>query len=170
RTVLATLSDKDPFVQRTAAEVLSRFSDITHVDPLLTLYVNCPEEDSHLKYTALLAVRNNLRGSGVAEQALKMKWDEAKMGAIATAMRDVPSQAAATFVLRYILHHDTPQDVLQKSLEFVGRYASSEELAQIVTIITEKFADNKQTQLSLFLNIQEGIAQRGVVIPPKLQA
>lgn len=170
RTVLAALSDKDPFIQRTAAEVLSRFSDITHVDPLLTLYVNCPEEDSHLKYTALLAVRNNLRGSGVAEQAVKMKWDEAKKGTIAMAMRDVPSQAAATFVLDYVLHHDIPQDVLQKNLEFVGRYASAAQLAQIVSIITEKFADNKQTQLSLFLNIQEGIAQRGIAIHPKLQA
>jgi len=169
RIVLAALTDTDPFIQRTAAEVLSRFSSIDHVDPLLTLYVNCPEEDSHLKYTALLAVRNNLRGAGVAEQAVKMKWDDTKQGTIAMAMRDVPSQAAATFVLDYVLHHDIPHDVLQKNLEFIGRYASSAQLSQIVPIITEKFAGDKQIQLSLFLNIQEGIAQRGLTVNPALR-
>ena len=170
RTVLAALADKDPFIQRTACEVLNRFPDIAHVDPLLTVYVNCPAEDSHLKYTALLAVRNNLRGTGVAERASKMNWDEAKLATIATAMRDVPSPAAATFVLDYVLHHDIPHDALQKNLEFIGRYASSAQLSQIVPIITEKFADNKQTQLSLFLNIQEGVAQRGLTVHPRLQA
>ncbi|WP_353127747.1 PVC-type heme-binding CxxCH protein [Parapedobacter pyrenivorans] len=169
RAVLAALADKDPFIQRTASEVLSRFPDIVHVDPLLTLYVDCPAEDSHLKYTALLAVRNNLRGTGVAEQASKMKWDEAKLATIATAMRDVPSQAAATFVLDYVLHHDIPHEALQKNLEFIGRYASAAQLSQIVPIITEKFANDKQTQLSLFLNIQEGVAQRGLAIHPRLK-
>ena len=168
--VLAALSDNDPFIQRTAAEVLSRFPDVAHVDPLLTLYVGCPEEDSHLKYTALLAIRNNLRGEKVAEQVIRKQWDETKMETLAIAMRDVPSQAAATFVLNYVLHHDMPQDLLQKNLEFVGRYAATAQLAQIVPLVTEKFADNKQTQLSLFLNIQEGIAQRGMAVGPKMQA
>src|SRR5690606_18117540 len=75
RLVLAALSDNDPFIQRTAAEVLSRFLDLTHIEPLLALYKNCPDVDSHLKYTALLAVRNNLRGEGVAKRINQMNWD-----------------------------------------------------------------------------------------------
>ncbi|WP_325637660.1 PVC-type heme-binding CxxCH protein [Parapedobacter sp.] len=168
--VLAALTDRDPFIQRTAAEVLSRFPDVTHVDPLLALHTNCPAEDSHLKYTALLAIRNNLRGIGVAEQVVGMQWDETKRATIALAMRDVESPAAATFVLDYLLHHDMPLDALQKNLAFVGRYAQAAQLAQVVPIITEKFANDKQAQLSLFLNIQEGIAQRGMATVPALRA
>ncbi|MEC3879185.1 PVC-type heme-binding CxxCH protein [Parapedobacter sp. 10938] len=169
-SVVTALSAADPFIQRTAAEVLNRFPDATHVAPLLTLYTNCPAEDTHLKYTALLAIRNNLRGKGVAEQVSRMEWGEAKRATLALAMRDVEAPAAATFVLDYLLHHDLPLDVLQKNLAFVGRYARATQLAQVVPLITEKFANDKPAQLSLFLNIQEGVAQRGVAAPSELQA
>ncbi|MGK6350064.1 PVC-type heme-binding CxxCH protein [Parapedobacter sp. DT-150] len=169
-TVIAALADGDPFIQRTAAEVLSRFPDAQHVASLLTLYHRCAPEDTHLKYTALLAIRNNLRGDGVAQQVAGMTWDTTHLATLAVAMRDVPAQAAATFVLNYVLHHDMPQEVLQKNLEFVGRYANASQLAQTVAIITDKFAADKQTQLSLFLNIREGIAQRGATVEPKLKA
>lgn len=170
RLVLAALSDKDPFIQRTAAEVLSRFPDLTHIEPLLALYKNCPDVDSHLKYTALLAVRNNLRGEGVAKRTNQMNWDAEEQATIAMAMRDVESQEAATFVLNYVLHNDMPQDVLQQNLAFVGRFANADQLAQVVSIITERFADDKQLQLTLFTHIQEGVAQRGLTTHSKLRA
>jgi len=170
RMVLEGLADEDPFIRRTASEVLSRHPDADHVDPLLTLYSATGDEDSHLKYTTLLAVRNNLRGRGVAEKVAGKKWEGEKLATLVTAMRDVPSEATATFVLDYVLHHDLPPEALQKNLEFIGRYARSEQLSQIVPIITEKFVNDKQVQLSLFLRIQEGVAQRGLTIPSALRS
>lgn len=167
--VLAALSDSDPFIQRTAAEVLSRFPDLAHVKPLLALYNNSPEEDSHLKYTALLAVRNNLRGKGVAKQVNAMNWDAVERGVIARAMRDVESPDAATFVLNYLLHNEMPNDVLEQNLAFVGRYASTDQLATVVSIVAERFAEDKHRQLTLFAHIQEGVAQRGIASHPKLR-
>lgn len=166
---VGALSDKDPFIQRTASEVLGRFPDLAHVAPLLRLYETCPDVDSHLKYTVLLAVRNNLRGKGVAEQVVKMEWSDSERAVIAGAMRDVESQAAATFVLDYVRRQEVTPEVLQTNLEFIGRYASMAQLEQVVSIITERFVDDKQTQLSLFLNIQEGVAQRGLQADSKLR-
>ncbi len=166
--VLENLKSEDPFLQRTAAEVLKNFSNAKFVSPLLATYQESIKEDSHLRYTALLAIRNNLRGKGVAEAVASGKWKESDLAVLAMAMRDVPSSAAASFVLDYVRDHQLPQDVLQSSLEFVGRYSSPAQLDQTVAIITERFKDDYQTQLSLFLNINEGIAQRGSGVTPKL--
>jgi len=169
-TVLNALGDKDPFIQRTAAEVLNKFPNVSHVDPLLNLYERTPVGDSHLKYTALLAMRNNLRGKGVVGQIVKKSWTGEKLAVLATAMQDVPSPAAASFVLNYILSHEIPTDKLRKSLEYVGRYGTASELDKSITLITGKFSDNQETQLSLYQNLKAGIAQSGTPVTAKMRS
>lgn len=168
--VLAALRDADPFIQRTAAEVLDRFAHATHVEPLLALYQDCPEADSHLKYTAMLALRNNLLDGTVTRYVAERQWGETELPVLVRAMRDVPAAQAGSFVMDYTLRHDIHGDELRKNLEFIGRFASPQELDRMVPTVTTRFANDKQTQLALFRNIRQGIAQRGSALPPKVKA
>ncbi len=168
--VLAALSDSDPFIQRTAAEVLGRFPRAAHVSPLLALYQSCPAADTHLKYTALLALRNNLLDRTVRRYVGGKSWADTELPTLVRAMRDVPSAEAGSFVMDYTLRHDVQGDELRKNLEFIGRFASAQELDRMVPTVTARFANDQRTQLALFRDIRQGIAQRGSALPSRVKA
>lgn len=168
KLVQEALLSSDPFIQRTAAEVLDRFPNTAGVLPLLDLYQHCPAEDSHLKYTALLALRNSLREPDVVRHVVSKVWEKEKRAVLARALRDVPTAKAAGFVLDYLLNHEVTGDELQRSLEFAGRFAVPQSLERAVPVIKARFSMDLPAQLDLFLNIRDGIAQRGDVVPRKI--
>ncbi|QRR02152.1 PVC-type heme-binding CxxCH protein [Dyadobacter sandarakinus] len=163
------LEDPDPFIRRTAAEVLDRFPAAANLAPLMALYEKTDPQDTHLHYTAMLAVRNNLRDKSVMWRLPGMKWNDAQLGLLTRALLDAPSPAAASFVLNYTLTHDLPADMLVDNLEYIGRYASPYQMDNIIDLINRKFPDQPATQLSLFKTIQVGIRQSGAEPGPKMK-
>ena len=167
-TVLA-LTDSDPFIRRTAAEILTRFPKSSNIKPLLALYQQTDAADSHLKYTALLAIRNNLRSKGGMWGIPGTNWTEEELAVLTKAMIDVPSSEAASFVLNYLLTHDLPPATLVPSLEFVGRYTAPYQLDQAIKLIRKKFSTDYDTQLSLYNTIRNGVVQSGAPASPSLK-
>ncbi len=169
RLVLDALKSTDPFVQRTAAEVLDKNPRGTNLLPLMTLYESAPKEDTHLRYTALLALRENLKNSSVMWRVPGIKWTDSQLELITKAMVDVPSTAGAAFVLDYVLTHDLPTAKFLSYLEYVGRYASPYQMDQVVAIVDKKFASDYDTQLSLYNTFKKGILQSGAAVSPKIR-
>ncbi|WP_221394342.1 c-type cytochrome [Dyadobacter sp. NIV53] len=160
----ALKSNSDPFIQRTAAEILTKFPQAENLDDLIDLYERTNMEDSHLRYTAMLGIRNNLRYKGVMWKVPGMKWDDKQLALLTKAMLDVPSTAAASFVLDYVINHEISSKDLVNDLEYIGRYASPYQLETVVDLITKKFQNEPETQLSLYKTIRAGVKQNG--IPP----
>jgi putative heme-binding domain-containing protein len=163
------LQSKDPFIQRTAAEILGKNLKAQHLAPLIHLYEATPQEDSHLRYTALLAIRNNLRNSRVMWRVPGLKWTDSQLAILTKVLLDVPSSAGAAFVLDYVLTHDIPAPQLTAKLEYIGRYASSHQMDQVVALLSSKFGDNYDTQLSLYNSFQKGIQQNGSHASPRMK-
>ncbi|MCF2503425.1 c-type cytochrome [Dyadobacter sp. CY107] len=155
------LKSSDPFVQRSAAEVLARFPDAENLAPLMELFETTDSLDTHLRYTALLGVRNNLRNPGVMWRVPAMAWNEPQLALLTRAMLDVPSSSAAAFLLDYTLHHDLPSKILVKNLEHIGRYVLPYQLDQAIDLINRKFVNEPETQLSLYKTIRAGAKQSG---------
>ncbi|NIJ51498.1 PVC-type heme-binding CxxCH protein [Dyadobacter arcticus] len=166
--VLKALSATDPFVRRTAAEILSRFPNGENLVPLMEVYQNADPEDSHLKYTAMLGVRNNLKDPSVMWKVPGINWNESQLALLTKAMLDVPSTAAASFVLDYTLGHDLLSKDLVNNLEYIGRHVSPYQLDKAIDLINAKFADDPEIQLSLYKTIQAGVKQSGVEPGQKL--
>ncbi|WP_138481200.1 PVC-type heme-binding CxxCH protein [Dyadobacter bucti] len=161
KLVLAALSGDDPFLQRTSAEILTRFPRIENLAGLMDLYEKTGEEDSHLKYTALLGVRNNLRDKSVMWRVPGLKWSEGQLALMTKAMLDVPNAQAAAFVLDYTLTHELAPKILVNNLEYIGRYVSPYQLEKAIDLINRKFENDPETQLSLYKTIQAGVKQSG---------
>src|SRR6266513_1092655 len=72
------LKDRDPLVQRCAAEAVGKINVITgdNVRALLDLLARVPKEDTHLLYTARKAVRDQLMLGGVFTRVLKTALSE----------------------------------------------------------------------------------------------
>ncbi|KAA0991235.1 PVC-type heme-binding CxxCH protein [Dyadobacter aurulentus] len=168
--VNAVRSDSDPSVRRVAAEILGKFPRIENVPLLLALHDQTDSGDTHLKYTAMLAIRDNLLNRSVLWRIPGMKWSDEQSAVLTKAMLDVPSSSAAAFVLDYTLSHNLPSTELVKNLEYIARYASPYQLEKAIDLINTRFADNTETQLSLYNTIQTGMKQSGMAPGQKMIA
>lgn len=168
--VISALQDKDPFIQRTAAEVLNRFPKASNVKPLLELYEKTDTADSHLRYTALLAVRNNLRVKAILPSAIAATWSEPQVKILAKALLDVPSAEGAAFVLNYISTHDVAAEVFKADVAYVAQYGLPKSVNQLIPLMIKKFSNDYEAQLSLYPVIKTGIEKSGTAISPQFAA
>lgn len=159
--VVQALADQSPHVRRIAAGVLTKFTHAENIAPLLNLYSRTDENDSHLRYTALLAIRNNLRDNKEIKKALGMQWNEQQLAILCKVMLDVPSAEAAGFVLNYMKNHEMPRQQLINSFEYAGRYLPSSGVDDAIALIRQRFEKDKDVQFMLYNTIRQGIAQKG---------
>ena len=170
RLVTEALKSSDPFVKRTAAEVLTHFPKSENLALLMDLYEKTSPEDTHLRYTALLGVRNNLKNTSVMWRVPAMRWSDAQLALLNKALLDVPSSAGAAFVLDYTLTHELDAKDLLNNLEYSGRLAAPYQVEKAIDLINAKFANDPEKQLSLYRTIQAGIRQSGAAASPKMIA
>lgn len=153
--------NSNPHVQRMAAQVMEKFPETNNVRGMLSLYQSVSDSDSHLKYTVLISLRQNLRNEKVIKDVAATKWNESELALLAKILPDVPSQRAASFALNYLKTHALPEAQLITSLEHIGRYVAPESLNDAISIIRKQFADDINTQYQLYQTISKGIAQKG---------
>lgn len=169
RMALKALTDANEHVQRVAAEVMGKSPEFAHVDALLAMYDKAGEKDSHLKYTALLAIRQNLRNDIVMQQVVTKEWNEKQLNALVKVIRDVPSKDAALFAMEYLQNHNLPQEELVNSLEYIGRYLDPSQLTQPISFIQKKFPSDLNAQYKLYTTMQQGMQQRGGAVMPAMK-
>lgn len=159
---LAALSNASPQVQRTAVEVLGHFSEPGNLGPLMTLYENTSERDTHLRYTILLALRDNLKNTTIIRDLSKTAWTDKQLSLLIKVMPEVPSAEAAAYALDYLQTHEIPQDQLVTNLAYIGRYIPADRLSQTIGIIRKKITGNPDIQYTIYQTIRQSIAQRGL--------
>lgn len=100
-TAIEDLKDKDPHVQRAAAELLSRHPNPKAYKRLVELHSKIPEYDTHLAYTILMALSNHFQEKEILQMALNENWteDQAKVVAVVVSDLDVPATG------EYLLAH-----------------------------------------------------------------
>lgn len=168
-TVIEALVNQDPFVRRIAAEVLTRFPNVENIKPLMQLYQQTDTEDSHLKYTTLLAIRTNLAAKGIIQQVSRLQWNEDQRAVLVKATLDIASPEVATFALDYMKTHELPLEELNKNLEYIGRYVTAERLNEAITLMTNRFDKDVEGQFLLYTSLRRGVAQSGLSITLPLQ-
>lgn len=168
-TVLAALKSASPQVQRTAVEVLGHFPKFGSITYLLAMYNETVERDTHLRYTALLAIRDNLKNTPLMQEVAKQKWDEKQLQLIIKVLPEVPTKDAASFALDYLQNHKLPPEQLGANLAYIGRYIATERLSQAITIIRKNIADDVDVQYNIYKTMRQGIASRGVKASAELQ-
>nr|WP_295927037.1 PVC-type heme-binding CxxCH protein [uncultured Dyadobacter sp.] len=168
--VTQAMESADPFIQRSAAEVLAHFPKSENLALLMNLYEKTPQEDTHLRYTALLGVRDNLKNQSVMWRLPAVQWNDQQLALLNRALLDVPSSAGASFILGYTLTHELAPNDLLSNLEYIGRLAAPYQVEKAIDLINVKFANEPETQLSLFRTIQAGVRQSGASPSPKMVA
>ncbi len=166
-TVIAALGDRDPFVQRAAAAALQQHPTPEALAPLLDLFANAPDDDTHLRHVCRMALREHLKLPGAF--ANYENWKRSKKPSATfeteffTVARATPSPEAAAFafhLMRDANTHDTESQMA--SLAHVGRYGETNVLNEAVEFAQTHFSADVFAQVEAVQALRNGLAERGV--------
>jgi hypothetical protein len=164
---VAGLLDKDPYVQRAAADALGRHPALGHVRPLLDLRAKVPADDAQLLYTVRMALRDQLVPEGTLTRLQNSPLSEADSRAIADVAPGLKSPEVGQFLLQHLQRFSESANKLSDYLRHAARYAPAAQTAQLAALARTKFPDDLDFQLTLFKSIQEGVKQRGEPLAPE---
>lgn len=165
KIAVATLSDPDALVQRSAGEALSADPHPDNVRPLLRLRDVVASRDTHLSYVVRKALRDQFLTPGTLS---KLEPSPEQAHHIADVVLAVRSEEAGAFLVNYLKKN--PRGDLAKYLRHAARYAPENELDSLAAIARPKVAGDVELQLELFKSVQEGAAQRGKPLTPGCRA
>ncbi len=167
--VLEALRAPSPFIQRTAAEALHRFPDFRNLQPLLDLYEKVPEQDSHLRYTVLLALRYNLKSPEVLSEALSARWSTEARQLLSKTVLDLPSKPAAFFAYDYLLTGKLTASEAIPYLEYVARYVHPAQIDGLLKRIQKAYAATPLQLMEQYQALSRGMTQSGRAPTPQLK-
>jgi putative heme-binding domain-containing protein len=161
------LSDSDPHVQRAAAELLSRHPNPKSYKALITLHTKVPAYDSHLSYTALMALSNHLQKREILQMAIKGRWNEKEAGLIALVASDLNLPEAGEFLLNFVKNHDLPKEKSIAYTESIASSISTDKLDGLFQYIKKTVDPQSDETYRWAIATDQGLAQRGIKPPPE---
>jgi putative heme-binding domain-containing protein len=155
------LDNKDPHVQRSAAELLTRHPSLNSYGPLMTFHARVPDYDTHLKYTVLLAIRNHLLEEDILKQMVHEKWDRKEADLLALVISDVPTPYSADFLLQHIQDYPQAQERQLAFIESIARSIPTPKMGNLIEFIKGKTSDDLDLQYKMAIATNQGMEQRG---------
>jgi putative heme-binding domain-containing protein len=167
---VAALKDRDPFVQRAAAEALGSHPSADHVAPLVALRQAVPAEDTHLLHVVRMALRDQLVPDATWERLSLDKWSKQDRGVVADVCLGVPTSRAAQYLLVQMGQGGVSSELLYRSVHHVARYGNGQSAGRLLERVTADQPANLMHQRNLFLGVQQGIQERGGQLPRRARA
>jgi putative heme-binding domain-containing protein len=154
------LKDKDPLVQRDAAQAIGMHPDGSTVRPLLDLLHAAPPEDTHLVYVARIALRNHLDVPAIFASLPLPAWSDADTASINDVLPAIKTEQAAAWLVKQFRAGDVKGGSIDDLLRHASRFGGDAGTQAAATYVKEhiKTAD---AQLNALKAIQDGASQRG---------
>ena len=176
----AALDDKDPYVQRAAADALALHPNVDHVLPLSKkLHKTVLEDslqvkgsrgpDSHLIHTLRIALRNQMREPGAFEKINSTKLESPAITSILPQIAiSVQTEDAAEYLLTNLgaLSRNLDED---KVITHIIRNVKLERLKALISRLREQSHRAPRLQAKMLSGIHKGILQRGGEMDPTLK-
>lgn len=167
--ITQSLQDKSVHVRRAALDALIKYPDVQSVEAALSILHNTDEKfDTHLFYTAKLALRNVLRDEPTLNQVINKTWAPADAALIAGVMVDVPLPASATFLVGYLQDGNLPIERVPPAYTQIARFIPAGKLGSIVDHAFSANKNNVNLQALIYQGLMTGIEQRGDNIDQKI--
>jgi len=155
-------NSENPHVKRAIAEVFGHFPSASHLVPLMNLYSSTKAADTHLKYTAILAVQLNLKNASVLKSVVSLPpANKSQFKVLYSALLDLPSENAAEYLLENLNTFDLGHSERIKITAYLARSISSERFDRFIKVIKSDYATKNKSELGIIRAIEEGITQRG---------
>jgi putative heme-binding domain-containing protein len=164
--VLRLLKYDVPFVSRAAADALARHPEPEQIKPLLHRLQNTPVEDTHLRQSIRMALRDHIAALSTPVTVEHLPLSDVEWKEIAAVCIAVPKPIGAAVLVHYLRTHN---DNTLAYLQHAARYADSEQVADVVRIGKARVGPNLDVQSRIVLALAAGLAQRPESSAPELQ-
>jgi putative heme-binding domain-containing protein len=169
--VVAALADGNAFARRAAADALGRHPRAEFVQPLIDLWRNTPDEDTHLIHTARLALRAHFGVGGMyarAEELGLLNSENRKL--LAEISLGVHTEAAAEFLAVSLARGEVSPENRSESARHIVRYAADDRLGALADqVFSLAVPDDGTLDANLVRPISQGLRERGVTWPNNLE-
>lgn len=156
------LVDANPHLQRAAAEATARHPQLANVAPLLTLVEQTPATDDHLRHTARIALRNQLREGAAWAAVQKTTLPENSVQTLVGIATGIPSPEAAEFLVDHLDKLPKDKENQQRALRHIARYAPAQKADALAEFVQQHSKNDIDLQLAILDSVQQGFAQRGL--------
>ena len=142
--VFEGLNDRDPYVQRAAADALGQHAhgtehgDYEPVHRLLDLLQRIPANDAQLLHVCRMALRNHLRLCGAFPHLESQNLSEQVSKAVADIALGVAGEETASFLLKHVEKFPGSRARLTIFLRHAARYTPEPQLNDFAKFIREK--------------------------------
>jgi putative heme-binding domain-containing protein len=156
------LVDANPHLQRAAAEATARHPELANVAPLIALLEQIPGTDDHLRHTARIALRNQLREGAAWTAVQKTTLPESSVETLVGIATGIPSAEAADFLVDHLDKLPKDKEGQQRALRHIARYAPAQKADALAGYVQEHSKNDIDLQLAILDSVQQGFAQRGL--------
>jgi putative heme-binding domain-containing protein len=168
-TAIEDLTDKDPHVQRAAAELLSRHPTPKAYKKLVELHSQIPEYDTHLAYTMLMVLSNHFQEKEILQMAMKENWAEDQAKVVALVVSDLNAPETGDFLLAHLGRFNESNKNTIGFTEAIARTIQPSQMNKLLDLVKKKAAENP-TEAHLLANATIiGMTQRAMTIPSSYQ-
>jgi len=168
-SITASLKDTDAHVQRAAVELLPKYPNLASVEWALTVLKDAkPDFDTHLIYTARLALRNMLRKEAVITEVVAKTWNEKESGFLAGVMVDVPSTSSAKFLSDYMAKYKLPTERIPAAYKQIARFTTTDQLSRVIDKALQENNSDVTLQSLVFKSLSEGLSERSGKVDSRL--
>jgi putative heme-binding domain-containing protein len=167
---LAGLSDSSPLVRRSAADALGQHPDKQTILPLLTALEAAPTEDSHLRHSMLIALRNQLQQPDAVSTLQDSNLTSDQQLVLCRVALAVSSAEAADFLIAMMSEGVFDEEQLLPQLKHAAAHVSEEVLADFVELARQQAGEDLDLQLELIQILQQQFTQRGMRRTPSVES
>jgi putative heme-binding domain-containing protein len=166
--LLSGLKDKDPFVQRSAADALGKHENADNLAALLELRHSVPSADTHLLHTVRMAIRGTLRLAESWKQLTAL--NERDRQAIADVALGVPTADSAKYLVERLKERARDRGNLLASSHHIARYGDGDVTRRLIEFVRAHEPADKGLQAALFQSVEQGVQERGAGLSEEARA
>jgi putative heme-binding domain-containing protein len=161
------LSDGSAHVQRAHAEALGQHPDASNVRPLLDLLHKVPGDDTHLRYTVRVALRNQLNPEGISAALEEIKFSDADQASLADVSLGVPTKSAAHFLLGQLINRKWNErgpysrEMVRRFIHHIARHGTEKDSTDLMEQWWKRRTEVLGDQIAELRAFEKGLSERG---------
>ncbi len=168
----ARLTDENPFVRRTAAEVLGLHPDLRNIDALVELWRITDPSDTMLVHVTRIALRNTVRS------ASGRQWDELRkhyqaetdtQSRLIDVCLGIHTPAAAGLALAFLTANSRVTARLPESLAYIANTVEVSRLPEVDRMALAYRGKNPDVEAELLKSLFRAGRERGAAVPDSLK-
>ncbi len=157
--VVALASDPSPHVRRAAAEAMGLHPKSEQVPVLAKMYAEAVPNDTHLRHTIRIALRNQLR-TGMNWKSLA-KAEPAVADLVAECCLGVHDGPSAEFLKTHLLRNKKASDLLNRSAHYITRNGTKDDGEWLLQYAQDHHGKNLGLNAAVAKAVFQGAQEKG---------